>query len=303
MFLKKNNFMIFLFHGVIKKNIHKIRNYNSKHILENQFYQFLKNIKKRGNIVSLKDIHHTIVNNIDLPDNTFAITFDDGFENNYSVAAPILTDLKIPSTFYFSSEFIDKNSMSWIDKIEYCLEYVKSGEIYLPNNNKKYKFFDTKSKIDLLKIIRKKIKNNFEINLDNFVNFFYDQLNFKKTDQLNTSIDLKINWKKVKILNNNSLFDVGGHSHRHLSLMSLKKNEAKNGISKSINLFKTKSKIILDQYSYPEGQKIDFNSTIISELKKKGIKMCPTAIPGLNNFKTDFFHLRRIQVDKKFKLI
>jgi len=303
MFLKKNNFIIFLFHGVIKKNIYRIRNYSSKHILENQFYKFLKNIKKRGNIVSLKDIHYSIINNINLPNNTFAITFDDGFENNYSVAAPILADLKIPATFYFSSEFVDKNSMSWIDKIEYCLECVKSGEIYLPNNNKRYKFFDVKSKINLLKTIRKKIKNDFKINLDNFVNSFYSQLDFKRIDQLNTCIDQKINWKKVKILNNNSLFDIGGHSHRHLSLMSLKKNDARNEISKSINLFKKKTKIILDQYSYPEGQKIDFDNTIINELKKKGIKMCPTAIPGLNNFQTDFFHLKRIQVDKKIKLI
>jgi len=40
--IKKNNFVVFLFHGIIKKNLYKVRNYNSKHILENKFYKFLK---------------------------------------------------------------------------------------------------------------------------------------------------------------------------------------------------------------------------------------------------------------------
>ena len=32
--IKKNNFLIFLFHGVIKKNLFSVRNYNNKHILK-----------------------------------------------------------------------------------------------------------------------------------------------------------------------------------------------------------------------------------------------------------------------------
>lgn len=295
--LKKNHFKIFLFHGVIKKNSFKVRNYNSKHILEKNFYKILKKIKKHGNILPLKDICKMIKSGINLPQNTYAITFDDGFENNYSVAAPILVDLKIPASFYFSSEFIENNSMSWIDKIEYALEKIKSGQVYLPTSKKKYNFFDVKSKITLLKLIRKKLKKNFNINLDHFVNDFYDQLRLKKINQLDTQIDQKINWLKVKKLSNESLFDIGGHSHRHLSFGSLTRNEIKSEISKSVSLFNKKANLILDQYSYPEGQKIDFNNFVIYTLKQKGIKICPTAISGINNFNTSFFHLKRIQID------
>jgi len=187
--------------------------------------------------------------------------------------------------------------MSWIDKIEYCLEHVKSGEIYLPNSNKKYSFFDIKSKLILLKIIRNKLKKNFKVNLDDFATSFFDQLNFNNINQLHTPLDLKINWKKIKIMNNFDLFSIGGHSDRHLSLKSLRNKTMKNEISKSINYFKNKAKITLDQFSYPEGQKIDYDNSIIKELKKKGIKICPTAIPGINNQKTNFFHLKRIQID------
>ena len=39
---KQNSFSIFIFHGVIKKNNYGIRNYNKKHILEKDFYKFIK---------------------------------------------------------------------------------------------------------------------------------------------------------------------------------------------------------------------------------------------------------------------
>tara|TARA_Y100000591_G_C21512143_1_gene535164 strand:+ start:422 stop:682 length:261 start_codon:yes stop_codon:yes gene_type:complete len=52
----KNTFSIFLFHGVIKKNNFGVRNYNKKHILENDFYNFLKEIKKNSEIIPIENI-------------------------------------------------------------------------------------------------------------------------------------------------------------------------------------------------------------------------------------------------------
>ena len=57
-------------------------------------------------------------NETPFPKNSFALTFDDGFENNMSIAAPILTDYKVPATIYVTTNFIENNEMSWIDKIE-----------------------------------------------------------------------------------------------------------------------------------------------------------------------------------------
>jgi peptidoglycan/xylan/chitin deacetylase (PgdA/CDA1 family) len=53
----------------------------------------------------------------------FVLTFDDGFENNYTIAAPILLRLNVPAIFYITTDYIEKNMMSWIDLIEYAAEH------------------------------------------------------------------------------------------------------------------------------------------------------------------------------------
>ena len=294
--IKKNHFKIFLFHGVIKKNNCKIRNYTKKHLLENKFLKYIKFLKKNSYLMSLENITYYLKNNFNLPSNTCAITFDDGFENNYSIAAPILDDFKIPTTFYFSSDFVENNSMSWIDKIEFCFENTRKATITLPWRKKNVDFNNNQQKILILNEIRKKVKKNFKIKINDFVQSIFYQCNLEDPKRLDNTLDKKIKWKQVIELKNNSLFKIGGHSHNHLSLGSLSKKDVDFQINKSFNLFKKRAKIRLTNYSYPEGTKIDYNEYIIHILKTKGIKICPTAIAGLNNMNTDLFNLKRIML-------
>ena len=290
----KNTFSIFLFHGVIKKNNFGVRNYNKKHILENDFYNFLKEIKKNSEIIPIENIIEGF--NFNENKKKCIITFDDGFENNYNVAAPILDDLNIPATFYFSTDFIENNTMSWIDKIEYCIENTSEKEIKVPWLQKKISIKNKDKKIKFLEFLRKKIKKDLKFNYDNFVSYIFDATKIKKIQSLNSEIDKKISWAQVNKLKSNKLFTIGGHSHEHLSFGTLSNNELKKQVDTSFGLFSKRISHRLKHYSYPEGQKIDYNKRIINYLKSKKIICCPSAINGFNNKKTSLFDLKRIPI-------
>lgn len=44
-----------------------------------------------------------------VPDNVFVVTFDDGYQNNYSQAFPILKELNVPATIFLATAFLDTN--------------------------------------------------------------------------------------------------------------------------------------------------------------------------------------------------
>ena len=130
--LDKNKLCIFLFHGVINKNENEIRNYTGKHIESNIFKNCMEELKRFGNPISMDEVLDIVTSKRIFEPFSFAISFDDGFENNLSIAAPILKKLSIPFIIYLTTNFIEINGMSWTDKIEYALEKTSKLEVFDP---------------------------------------------------------------------------------------------------------------------------------------------------------------------------
>lgn len=47
---------------------------------------------------------------------TLAVTFDDGYRDNYEFAAPVLRTLGLPATFFVVSDFIETDTVAWWDR-------------------------------------------------------------------------------------------------------------------------------------------------------------------------------------------
>lgn len=47
---------------------------------------------------------------------TLAVTFDDGYRDNYEYAAPVLRSLELPATFFVTSDFIETDTVAWWDR-------------------------------------------------------------------------------------------------------------------------------------------------------------------------------------------
>jgi len=294
--LKKKSLTIFLFHGVINKNPFKIRNHNKKHLLKKDFIKFLDKLKTKGNCISLDNAYLILKKKKNFEDYSYAITFDDGFYNNFKIAAPILKKRKLFATFYITTSFIDKNEISWIDKIENMIEKEKKIK-YINIFNKKFKIKTDQSKIYFLNFIRFFAKHN-KTNLNDLVLDIKNQLKYKfRLNNFQNILDKKMNWTEIKKLNNCKFFSIGGHSVNHNILSFLNNSEVRKEINDSINIIKKNLKIKLKHYSYPEGLKHTYGIREINLLKKKGIKICPSAEFGINNKKSDLFNLKRVFVN------
>lgn len=294
--LSDNGLAIFLFHGVIEKSEYAVRNYTKKHLEKDFFIELMKGLRGGGHLMTIDEVVRHCREHIPFPERAYAITFDDGFENNYSVVAPVLEDLKIPATFYVTTDFVDRNAMSWIDRIEYCLESAGRGVLRLPWRGTSWEFSTTQEKIKILEDIRKHVKEDDSINQNTFVRDIFSQCNITEIESSDDPLDRKMGWAQVRALSDNPLFTVGGHSHRHAILSFLSSDDLENEVRTSVDLLKTHAGINPIHYSYPEGLAHCYSDEVITTLKKYGVTCCPTAEDGLNTHATDLFHLKRIFV-------
>jgi peptidoglycan/xylan/chitin deacetylase (PgdA/CDA1 family) len=81
-----------------------------------RFEQHLKVLKNMGTVVSLQQLANS-VHSGHLSKNSIAITFDDGYIDNFKIAKPLLEKYKLPATFFITSGQNEKEF--WWDELEH----------------------------------------------------------------------------------------------------------------------------------------------------------------------------------------
>ena len=92
---------------------------NGRHLLDRQFEQHLIYLKKHFDILPLQELMERRRKNLPAKRKALALTFDDGFSNNYSIAYPLLKKYDIPATFFvLTAGLDDANFVNWPDLFE-----------------------------------------------------------------------------------------------------------------------------------------------------------------------------------------
>jgi peptidoglycan/xylan/chitin deacetylase (PgdA/CDA1 family) len=285
---------IFLFHGVTLPVHCAVRNYTRKHVERDYFVSVIRRLKQVGTPISMEQVRRHYEVGEPLPPGPFGVTFDDGFQNNLTLAAPVLVDEKVPATFYVTTSFVENNYMSWIDRIEYAIEHRSKGKVRFPWGERQFK--GDKQRRVLLSEIRHEVKNDLGIDSDSLATDIQQQLGVAVTYSSAHPLDRKLSWDEVTRLAKEPLFTVAGHGHTHRILESLEDEELGFELDTSLHLLEKKAGIRSVHYSYPEGLLHCYSDRVIRALKLRGIRCCPSAEDGINNSEADLFHLKRIMV-------
>src|SRR5262249_24422571 len=99
-----------------------------------RFREQLRYLKQHFNIIRLREIPAALR----APDHrpTVALTFDDGFRNNRTVAFPILRELELPATIFLTTDFVSSEDAPWFCRIHDAVatttlrELVREGETF-----------------------------------------------------------------------------------------------------------------------------------------------------------------------------
>ena len=79
-------------------------------------------LKRHCHVMAMAELGERLRAGESLPDNTVVITVDDGYEDFYTHAFPVLSRYGLPATFYVTTGFVDRTSWLWPDTVSYMLE-------------------------------------------------------------------------------------------------------------------------------------------------------------------------------------
>jgi len=291
--LSDDGLTILLFHGVIERQVNPVRNYLGKHLERVHFVAMLEWLREHGRPMSMDEVYACHQSGEPYPPRSFAVTFDDGFENNHRLAAPILADQNIPATFYITTDFVQSNRMSWIDRIEHAIENAGRSDLRLPWLKTPMRVASTAEKIACLEIIRGRVKRDPKLDVNALIASVFEQLDVDDCASGTGPLDMKLSWPQVASLASHPLFTVGGHGHRHAILSFLDPPSLAEELDTCVGILRSQG-MSVSHFAYPEGLTHCYSDEVIAALKSRGIVTSPTAMPGVNTRETDLFELHRV---------
>lgn len=255
--------LIIMYHGVSARKDFSI---NGRHLPAPEFERHLQYFKRNFDILSLKEIcdnKSTSTTNR----KAIALTFDDGYLNNIENALPLLQKYKIPATFFVSTVSLDDpdyiHPSDYIDLVRRSARenVTIDGVTFSHQNNQlvssgknAYEYINS-LKFQEFRNVFTKLREQYPV-----------QSITKKTDP---SLFRLVSNTTISQFFNSELFSVGSHSHDHVNLANLSRDEMKDQLERSKKLLEQSAGRAVDVVAFPYGY---FNEEVVGQSSRAGYK-------------------------------
>lgn len=267
--------------------------FDYRHIPLKQLERQMVYLKKHYNIMPLSEIARRLKAGESLPNNTVAITFDDGYADIYLNGFELMKHYSIASTVFLISGLVDTDEIAWFDKIEMAFDSAcndgpvkgdESGSEFMLNllsrEDRIKSSIAVKERLKSLdeeqrRTIEKKLLSNLQFN-GSYRNDFYSHLNSSQMEKMKEAF-----------------FDFGSHSVTHPVLTKTKKGPLDFEVTESKKELSRITKTRVDAFSYPNGS---YNDAVENAVIKAGYLCAVTTEYGTNDSNSNLHRLKRVEI-------
>jgi peptidoglycan/xylan/chitin deacetylase (PgdA/CDA1 family) len=227
---------------------------------------------------------------------TCLVTFDDGWQDNYKHAFPILKKYHIPATIFLPTDYIGTTKWSWQQRVAFQVKKLLSNESvrfdsekfrnsqwvkpYFGNELK-----NTKEPEEILDSIIRRLKRleteGVEMAISEIENLTGIKAYPSRTQTLN--------WEEISEMSKEGIA-FGSHGISHRPFTELSDEDLTNELVLSQRILRDRHINYVPVLSYPNG---DFSGKIESLARELGYRAAVTTQPGFNSKEADPLALRR----------
>jgi peptidoglycan/xylan/chitin deacetylase (PgdA/CDA1 family) len=221
-----------------------------------------------------------------------AVTFDDGYRDNYEYAFPILKKYKIPATIFVATGAIETGATLWHDRVFDAFRYttVEHGSLPYPEVGTLLLEPPTACQDSLRRVLycaKKLYGDNRRRFIDEVELALKPILPRPKENRMLT-------WNQIRDMHAMGI-EFGSHTVTHPILSQLPAEEALKELVDSKAELTHRLKSSIASFAYPNGQPADYNEGIKALLRRAGYTCAVTTTPGFNHVFSDPFEIRRGQ--------
>jgi len=261
-------------------------------------------LSRNYNVIPLQTLAEVLRDGGQLPPRTVAISFDDGWRDNYTHAYPILRKYNVPATIFLTTDFIGTKEVMWFHQVGLILgsgrlsahqivdivrtEVCKGSELlpqWLSDSTKAIEivsdlslFLDNLKPFDFLLVRR-------------IIDSLMLGANLSMKDWQNN--EWIMTWDDVRAADP-QIIQFGSHGQSHQIMTGQKREELEKELVESKNVIEKQLDRSIGLLAYPNG---DYNSDVI-ELTRAAGYMAAFATGGMGRIGGDpnLFAIRRLGI-------
>jgi len=212
----------------------------------------------------------------DAPPNAIAITFDDGYRDNYTNAFPILRELGLPATIFLVTGAVDANQLIWHDRI---FDAFHRTRVPIPDKHQE------------LASVLGEVRGVGPEERSELISRLLERLGVDSSES-DVGWD-KLTWDDVREMAAAGI-RFGAHTLDHPILSHVSPEEARRQVKGSKEKIESELGCEVTSFAYPNGRPVDFDATTKQILRKEGFLSAVTTVSGSNDASSDPFELRRV---------
>lgn len=255
------------------------------------FREQMDYLKRRFQVFPLRSaVARCLSGEIDGP--TAAITFDDGFQNNFEIAYPILRELGLPATIFLTTGFVDSPQTLWFTRLHRAIAHTTRKE--LAWRGRSLPLTTTSERAVAWRMLKDELRRLPHPELVRRLHAVEEELDA----DLSTDGDLSSPYRvldrtSIQAMAASGLIDFGGHTRDHTILSLLSPEEKRHQIRSSIETVEEITGRPCRVFAYPNGQPADYDRDCVAVLRASKVEMAVTTIHGGNTPDSPPMELRR----------
>jgi peptidoglycan/xylan/chitin deacetylase (PgdA/CDA1 family) len=265
------------------------------------FHTQLRYLRRCYTVLPLDEMVDRLHQDRPLPRRAVAITFDDGYRDNYTQAYPVLRAEGLPATFYVTTGCLDGGPPLWTAKLRFMVRRTTRHRVVLPAALGEA--VDIRTPADGQALFTRLV-----VSLKNVPSHqrreLIDELAeaFGVTD-CGALAQIMMTWDQLREMSRDGM-TVGAHTVSHPNLPNTDVEEATVEIINSRDTIAAALRTPVAHFSYPNGRgSAHLTDTVRTIVRGSGFRSAVTSLPGCVRPGADPWALKRVGVYNRHRHI